>query len=188
MRLKEGGDHTVGEAPFLDNGVVTVEPAGGEGRVLLEALARLYAYDFSEFEPEGSDRFAFDERGEMAVRIDLDRYLHTPGAFALLLRVRGRPAGFALIDARSHRGASLDHNVGEVFVARGYRRRGVAAEAVRLILARHPGRWEAAVAQRNLAAQAFWPRALAGADVRRLTRHEADGPDWRGPIWSFTAG
>ena len=36
-------------------------------------------------------------------------------------------------------------------------------EAVRQILAAYPGRWETAVVERNLAAEAFWPKAIAAA-------------------------
>jgi predicted acetyltransferase len=66
------------------------------------------------------------------------------------------------------------------------RRRGVATQAVRQILARYPGHWEVAVAERNLGAKTFWPRAIAAApNFDRLVRLEGDGEHWRGPIWSF---
>ena len=76
----------------------------------------------------------------------------------------------------------------EFFVVRKHRRRGVATEAVCKILARYPGDWEIAVAERNVAARAFWPRAIGAApNVSRLVKLEGDGEHWRGPIWSFWA-
>ena len=60
--------------------------------------------------------------------------------------------------------------------------------AVHEVLAQPPGRWEVAVAQRNVAANAFWPRAISSApNVTDLERHEGDGTLWTGPIWSFDA-
>jgi predicted acetyltransferase len=76
----------------------------------------------------------------------------------------------------------------EFFVARKHRRCGVATEAVRQVLRLYPGYWEVAVAERNLAARAFWPRALAAApNICQLVRLDGDGEHWRGPIWSFRA-
>ena len=45
------------------------------------------------------------------------------------------------------------------------------------------------MAERNVVAKAFWPRAIAAAPtVSRLVRLEGDGKPWIGPIWSFKAG
>jgi hypothetical protein len=44
------------------------------------------------------------------------------------------------------------------------------------------------VVERNTAAKAFWPRAIAAApNVTDLVRLEGDGEHWRGPIWTFQA-
>jgi hypothetical protein len=44
------------------------------------------------------------------------------------------------------------------------------------------------VAERNVAAKAFWPRAIGAApNVSELVQLEGDGTHWRGPIWSFQA-
>jgi predicted acetyltransferase len=137
---------------------VRVSPATAEERPLLERLAQFYIYDFSELDP--------------------DRH-------PLLIRVGDKIAGFALINTHSHRGGRVERNMAEFFVARKFRRRGVAREAVRQILALYPGRWEVAAAERNATAKAFWPGAIAAAGVSGLTRVEGDGAHWRGPIWIF---
>jgi len=65
----------------------------------------------------------------------------------------------------------------------------VASAAVREILTRYPGRWEAAIMQRNKAAQAFWPRAVAATPgVRDSRRSRGDGVEWTGPILRFAIG
>jgi predicted acetyltransferase len=156
---------------------------------LIEGLSQFYVYDFSEMEPEGSDRLEFDARGQFKVLLELDDYWRArPGFHALVICVGEQPVGFALINTLSHRGGSVERNMSEFFVARKYRRRGVAREAVRQVLALYPGHWEVAVVERNAAAKAFWPRAIAAAaNVSDVVQHEGDGKQWRGPIWSFRA-
>lgn len=169
---------------------VRVSPAGESGRRLIEGLAQFYVYDFSEMEPAGSQDFEIDERGGFEPIPGMDDYWARPDCHALLIRADGKPAGFALVNTHSHRdGGRVERNMGEFFVARKHRRRGVAAEAVRQVLELYPGRWEIAVAERNEAAKAFWPRAIAAApNVSDLVRLEGDERLWRGPIWTFLAG
>ncbi len=168
---------------------VRVRPAGEAQRRLIESLAQLYIYDFSEMEPAGSNDFELDDLGGFGPLPDIDDYWRAPGFHALLIRDNGRPAGFALINTRSHQGGSVERNMGEFFVVRKHRRSGVATEAVRQVLEAFPGRWEVAVSERNTAAKAFWPRAIeAAANVSDLVRVEGDGRRWRGPIWTFRAG
>ncbi len=167
---------------------VRVRPATVADKALLEGLAQFYLYDFSEIEPDGSTRLEFDERGHFQVYAFDAYWRGTDGFHALLFFVGAHPAGFALINTLSHRGGTVERNMGEFFVARRYRRRGVAREALRQILATYPGQWEAAVMERNTAAQAFWPAAIAAApNASAIARHEGDGEHWRGPIWSFRA-
>lgn len=164
---------------------ISVKPAE---RPLVEGMAQFYIYDFSEMEPWDSDRFEFDARGRFDALPGFDAFWHREDHHALIIRMDERPAGFALLNTLSHRGGSVERNMAEFFVARKYRRRGVAREAVRQILALYPGAWEIAVAARNHAAIAFWPRAIAAApNVSRLVRLEGDGTHWNGPIWCFQA-
>ena len=167
---------------------VSVRPALAAERPLLEQLAQFYIYDFSELEPAGSDRFEFDEEGSLGTLSDLADYWGQASFHPLLLRVEERPVGFALLNTHSHRGGAIERNMGEFFIARKHRRRGVATEALRQILNQYPGRWEIAVTAQNIAAQTFWPKAIAAApNTSQLLRLEGDGEHWRGPIWSFLA-
>jgi predicted acetyltransferase len=168
---------------------VELSLAGEAQRPLIEGLAQLYIYDFSEMEPAGSTDLELGEDGGFGPLPHMDAYWSEAGRFALLIRVDGHPAGFALINTHSHlNGGQVERNMGEFFLVRKHRGGGVAARAVRLVLAAYPGRWEVAVAERNLAAKTFWPRAIAAApNVSDLLRLEGDGEHWRGPIWTFHA-
>ncbi len=168
---------------------VDVSLAGEAERQLIESLAQLYIYDFSEMEPAGSTDLEIQEHGGFGTLPHMQDYWTEAGRYALLIRVDGHPAGFALINTHSHLdGGEVERNMGEFFLARKHRGGGVAAEAVRQVLALYPGRWEVAVAARNLAARVFWPRAIAAAaNVSDLVQLDGDGEHWRGPIWTFTA-
>ena len=175
-----------GQPPGING--LTVLPAGAGERPLIEKLARFYVYDFSEMEPAGSDDMDFDSHGDLGPLPYLATYWTKAGRHPLLIRLGQKLVGFALINSLSHQGGVVERNMGEFFVARKYRRRGVAAGAVRQILAAFPGRWEVAVAERNHAAKAFWPRAISAApNASGLLRIEGDGEHWRGPIWTFLA-
>jgi predicted acetyltransferase len=167
---------------------VSVRLATGSEKALIEGLSQFYIYDFSEMEPADSQDFEFDDRGGFGSLPDINDYWNREGFYPLLIHLKDKPVGFALLNTNSHRGGTIERNMGEFFVARKHRRRGLATEAICQILALYPGRWEVAVAERNLAAKAFWPRAIAAApNVSDLIRLEGDGEHWRGPIWSFLA-
>lgn len=165
---------------------VSVEPARTDERCLIEGLFQFYAYDFSEFSARGS--LEFDANGRISIDPGLDAYWRDPERWPLIIRAGEQVAGFALLNTHSHRGGRVERNMAEFFVARRFRRRGVATAAVHQIFRLHPGDWEVAVAAANAAALAFWPRAIESApNVSRVTRLEGDGEHWTGPIWSFAA-
>jgi predicted acetyltransferase len=168
---------------------VSVSPASAAERPLVENLFQFYAYDFSEFARPEFVHFDFNAEARFDAYPDMDSYWRDDGHWPLLIRDGGRVAGFALVNTHSHvSGGSVERNMAEFFVARRFRRHGVASEAVRQILSLHPGSWEIAVAARNTGALAFWPKAIAATpNVSRLTSVEGDGQRWQGTIWCFDA-
>jgi predicted acetyltransferase len=166
----------------MPNIEVTVAPA--DRRDAFENLMQLYAHDFSEF---GSARspLDLDEDGRFAA-YPMDAYWREAHHVPLLIRADGRLAGFALLNAASHSGAVVERNMAEFFIARKHRRGGVGREAAHAIFSRYPGTWEAAVARRNLAALAFWRKAVASHPLARdVEEVDVTTPAWDGPILRF---
>jgi predicted acetyltransferase len=180
VRAQERGE----EAAMAE---VTLEPAGRERRLTLVNLFQLYAHDFSEqwFDrPEGE----LDETGRLQEYSLLDNYWTEPKHEALLIRADSRLVGFALVNDYSHSGLPLDFQIAEFFVARKHRRSGVGQAAALAVIGARPGRWELAVARRNLGAQFFWRRVaglLAGDEVEEL---DHDDDRWNGLILRFRVG
>jgi len=166
---------------------LTLDVAAPHERTLIDNLFQFYIHDFSEF-------WWDQDRGELQADGRFDPYpldpwfSGDPSFVPLLLRARGHPAGFALLDAASHSGRPVERNMAEFFVVRKHRRGGVGTWAARTLFEHYPGVWEAAVARRNIAALGFWRRAIQGhAEAEDVEEFDVDTDHWNGPILRFTA-
>lgn len=152
----------------------TLTQATETERPLLANLAQLYLHDFGDFvhddvEEDGRYRFGW-----------LDRRWGLPGFHQLLLRVAGRPAGFAFVEeagARPEKDRHLDRQyIAEFGVLRSYRGRGLGAAMARAVFDRFPGPWHIEQLPRNTPAQRFWRRVIADYSgnrfVERLIEHD----------------
>jgi predicted acetyltransferase len=170
----------------MEEADVKVRVAGEGERGLLEGMLQFYQYDFSEMEPADSGEFELEGSGLFKRYQYLDAYWREPGRVPLIIRRRGNPVGFALLNDHSHTGMPVDRNMAEFFVMRKHRRSGVASAAVAKILTAYPGHWEIAIVERNITAKAFWPNAIAATPgVKELHSLTGDGVDWTGPIYRF---
>lgn len=166
---------------------VDVAAARANERAAIANMMQLYIHDFSE-------QWWDQARGELGddglfEPYPLDPYWRDPDHTPLLLRIDGRPVGFALVNAASHSGLPVDHNVAEFFVVRKHRRSGAGTAAAHAVLSRYPGVWEAAVARRNVGALHFWRKAIGGHPAMSgLEETDVSTPDWNGPILRFQIG
>jgi len=166
---------------------VTLERGRPEQRDALSNLVQLYIHDFNEFlSPER--QIGIGENGRFADVLQLESYWTEADRSVWFIRVAGALAGFALLNKASHCARRVDFNMGELFVARSYRRHGIGARAATDLIAMHPGQWEIAVGARNLPAKEFWLRVVATANVSAVETVEGDGVAWTGPIARFVAG
>jgi predicted acetyltransferase len=143
----------------------TLEPIREQERELLLRLFELYLYDFSEM--EHSD---IDEHGlfQPPARPFVERHCREPDRHALLLRVDGHPAGFALLCESSPMPGSAGRRfLSAFFVMRAYRRHGYGAAMAQELFARFPGPWQVLEVRDNPAAQTFWRRVIAEATGNR---------------------
>ena len=163
---------------------VTIELARPEEQAVLTRLMQLYIHDFSEFWT-GTLRGELKDDGTF-VDYPLDDYWNEPGGVPLLIRREGYIAGFALLNTEPHSGRPADRNMAEFFIVRKHRRSGVGLGVAREIFSRYPGLWEVAVARRNIAAQAFWRRAIGGHPaVRDAEEFDMTSEAWDGPVLRF---
>jgi predicted acetyltransferase len=142
-------------------------------RATLARLWQLYQHDLSEFRgsmPDNRGHYKTDR---------LRRYLHDSDRTCYLFRHGPHLAGFALV-----RGLHGDRRVmGEFFVVRGARRQGVGHRAALAVVEAHPGTWEIAFQEENLAAAKFWRSFAVGRPHREERRPVPDKPDVPPDTW-----
>ncbi len=150
---------------------------------ILENLAQLYQYDFSEFAFDDVDGYGLFGIVGFETLFDKDE----PHAF--LVKVDGRLAGFAT----AYRGASFRDPklelwwMDEFFVMRKYRHKGVGEIVAREVFDRLPGAWEVGQIASNKSAQQFWRRVIGrytDGDYEEITM---DDHRWRGTVQYFTS-
>ena len=166
-----------------------VAVACAEERATLANLLQFYIHDFSE-------HWSGTSQGELEIDgrffdYPLDIYWTEPGRVPLLFRLNEKLVGFALLNAHGQTGRSVDRNMAEFFVVRKHRGAGVGRAAAHAIFDRYPGRWETAVARRNVRALPFWRDTIRGhpavEDVEEL---DLRTDTWNGALFGFrvTAG
>lgn len=160
---------------------VSVRLATVDDRPTIERLWLVFRHDMSEFDgllpfPDGTFR---SERLEAAFT--------EPGWASYVLTSGDRPVGLAFVRALTE----PTHVLNSFFVVRGARRAGIGLRAAQQVVASHPGRWEVAFQDANVAAVRFWRRVateLAGEAWSEERRPIPGRPDLPPDVWiSFSA-
>lgn len=161
---------------------VTVRPLRTRDVPIVRRLVQLYVYDLV------GARWGVEADGSYAPPRWHRRFWRRDGRHRFLVRVNGRPAGFALIReiAPGHGGPA--HEISEFFVLRTHRRRGVGARVARALFNRFPGRWELSVLTWNRGALSFWRRVIRGAARGRVESIQRAQGDLPSILWRFEAG
>lgn len=150
-------------------------------RPLLDRLMQLYCYDWSPL--VGLD---VDAEGRFT-GVDLDPYWGDDWHHPFVLRIEGRPVGFALVLGRSRLTGTVGvHDVAEFFVMRRYRRQGVGYAAARAVFDAFRGPWEVRQREENVEATRFWREAIGRYTAGAYTEVRYDEPAWKGVVQRFT--
>jgi predicted acetyltransferase len=148
----------------------TLDPVQEFEFSLLRRMLQLYFYDFSEI-----DHDDLDESGDFGID-GLERYGRETGFDAWILRVAGKPAGFALVDLHGTLPGYDDrHYIHEFQVLRAYRSRGLGTAMAWAIFDRYPGPWLIEQIGTNIGAQAFWRNVIDRYTGGRYTERTEQG-------------
>lgn len=123
------------------------------------------------------------------------RWFADPTAQVVTILYNDEPVGFAMVHRRSAvvsaeaaAGTPTEFSMAEFFIARPWRRRGIGAQAVRLLFDRFNGHWLISEHVRNTVAVNFWRRvvsAYTGGNYQErivdgdVQQHFASGPQRR---------
>jgi predicted acetyltransferase len=140
---------------------VALVPALPADRPVIQAMARFYVYDMSEYTgwPVPADG--------LYECVDLAPYWTEAGAHAFFIECGDEHAGFAMVD-RLCMFPDTEFNVGEFFVLRKFKGRGVGRAAAMAMFERFPGRWEVKQLVDNAAGIAFWRKVIGACCGNRF--------------------
>jgi predicted acetyltransferase len=170
--------------PNGENAEVAVSAAVPADALLIQNLAQLYTHDFSEFWA-GTPRGDVDVQGRFPA-YPLDPYWSRQNWSAAVIWCNRQVGGFALINDETHSGVPAHRNMGEFFILRKYRGRGLGRIAAEFIFSQHPGSWEVAVARKNSRAWDFWVRTVRAARMASSVQElDVKNSGWNGPILRF---
>jgi predicted acetyltransferase len=140
-------------------GALSVAPPGAGLRPIVEAdqqlvdrLWQLYVHDLSQSRQTLPSAEGLFKLGHLAGF--RDNPADCPG---FLVTWQDAPAGFAYLTGVS--GAL--RTIGEFFIARGARRRGLGEYVAHTLITRYPGSWEIAFQDNNPGAPEFWKRVAS---------------------------
>lgn len=146
-----------------------LRPMTDADRRAVAQLWQLYSHDLSEFRDSMPDNQGRYRTGR------LPTYFDDPDRAGYVVTHEGRLAGFAFVTGLS----GEPRTIGDFFVVRALRRRGVGYAVARALVARHPGPWEIGFQAENLGVPEFWRRVVTdavGAAWREKLRPVPDKP------------
>ncbi|MDI1443024.1 GNAT family N-acetyltransferase [Polyangium sp. 6x1] len=152
---------------------VEITRATSADTTLLRNLYPLYLHDLTSF----YDFYEINEQGVFQPDY-LDFWLsERSDTHKLVIRIDGRPAGFALIGQAPfpYMSPERDFQMAEFFVLRKFRRRGVGRAAALAILDMFRGRWEITEVRANAPAITFWRNVIGAFTGGKFEEIEIDG-------------
>ncbi|SCF78950.1 GNAT family N-acetyltransferase [Streptomyces sp. Ncost-T10-10d] len=160
---------------------VSARLADATDQPILERLWLLFQHDMSEFSgalPNPDGTFRSDRLQAAFTQADRAPYLLTSGT---------SPVGLAFVRSLT----APTRVLSSFFVVRGARGTGIGLRAVQKVVAKHPGPWEVAFQESNVAAVGFWRRVateIAGDAWAEERRPVPGRPDLPPDTWiSFNA-
>lgn len=138
---------------------------------VIDRLWQLYVHDLSQSRGSMPNEHGLFKLGHL--QWFRDDAVNWPG---FLITYDGAPAGFAFVGTNWEGGR---RTIGEFFVVRAVRRRGVGEFVARVLIDRYPGAWEIAFQDDNPGAPEFWKRVVSdivGAAWREEWRPVPDKP------------
>jgi len=146
---------------------------------IVRRLVQLYLYDLV------GERWGVEPDGTYAPSRWHAQFWRRDGRHHFVVRVAGRPAGFALVRELPPVDGVATREMAEFFVLRTHRRRGIGTRVARALFARFPGRWELSVLTSNATAQPFWRRLIRRVAVGRIASHKRRKGDITSVVWHF---
>lgn len=154
-----------------------LDKVGPDEQSVLENLLQLYIHELCQYNP-----VEIGENGRY--RLDkFESYFNEPGRFPLLIRVKGRLAGFVLVRQVDNIAPVPTFAITDFFLLENYRRLGIGEEIARLVFEEYHGHWQIGVHGSNQIARDFFRQVLYRYTGNHFRTTTIDGFD--GPVYLF---
>lgn len=145
--------------------IVTLELIDASTAQIFKNLYPLYLHDLSAYhddaQPNQHGILEDDDSATLEMQmLGHDYWLSDALLQSFLIRVAGRPAGFALVTTPAYAPNHAYSELHEFFLLHPFRARGLAGVAAQLTFAIAPGSWILRVLPRNEPALRFWRKTL----------------------------
>jgi len=144
----------------------------------MKQMLEFYVYEFSVYED-----LDIDENGYFGYS-NFNRYWEEPDRFPFVVRSDGKLAGFVFVNKATYI-PSNEWAIGEFFIMRKYRRRGIGKQAAFSIFDKYLGKWEVREIEANKEAHQFWIKVISEYTNGQYSEINANDDKWKGPIQSF---
>lgn len=135
--------------------MIKLRKVQAEDRDLLWNINQKYLYEMTNFYDDPMDENGNYQYGHF------DDYFTDPGRIAYFLYNENILIGFAFLCPYSNIGQEPDYTMAEFTIFPAYRRKHYAMNAAKMILNRHPGKWEIKYNEMNLGAKTLWNAVTA---------------------------
>ena len=136
--------------------MLSLKKVQNKDRDLLWNINQKYLYEMTNFYDD-----PMDENGNYHYGY-FDEYFSDPKRKAYFICNDGVLVGFAMLCPYSNIEQDSDYTMAEFTIFPSFRRRHLALDAAKMILARHPGKWEIKYNEKNRGAKNLW-HTVAGS-------------------------
>lgn len=124
-----------------------------DSKVKLENLMSMYLHDLSEFAAD----LKINEDGKFEYG-GLELYFKSEDLTPYFITYKGEVAGFVLFNSGKYVPKDIDYVIHELFILKGFRKKGIAKAAIKILLDTYKGRYRIVQISTNNTAVNFWTR------------------------------
>ncbi|GAA0778803.1 GNAT family N-acetyltransferase [Clostridium subterminale] len=146
---------------------VKLEPVDIESRAKLENLVSIYLHDLSEF----ADDLKINEDGKFEYD-GLEMYFKSEDLTSYFITYQGEVAGFILFNTGKYAPRDIDYVVHELFLLKGFRKKGIGNAAIRILLDTYKGKYRIEQISSNKPAVNFWTKFYENQGIKYIELKE----------------
>ena len=148
--------------------MIRLQSVQAKDRELFWNINQKYLYEMTNFYDDPMDESGNYHYGHF------EEYFSDPKRIAYFIFNDGTMVGFAMICPYSNIGQNPDFTMAEFTIFPSFRKKHLAFESAKLILERHPGKWEIKYNEKNDRAKELWDMLTVPFETERYSLNEEE--------------